>query len=96
MNNWVWKPRNNVYRSHTSGIINTTFLFDCLGYVFSDYLQKLFLKSEINNAQSKTRRDAKSLLAKLPAGSVSICKTTSQLDSLTGFLSDVLLWHRLV
>ena len=43
----------------------------------------------------KTTRDAKSLPAKLPAGSVSSCKTASQLDKLTGFLSNVLLWHRL-
>ena len=45
--------------------------------------------------QSKTTRDAKSLPAKLLAESVSSCKTTSQLGSLTGFLSNVLLWHRL-
>ena len=45
--------------------------------------------------QSKTRRDGKSLPTKLPAGSVSSRKTTLQLDSLTGFLSNVLLWHRL-
>ena len=97
MNNWVWKPRNNENRSHTSGIINTNFLFDCLGYVFSDISSEaFFFKSEINNVQSKKRRDVKSLLAKLPAGSVSICKITSQLDSLTGFLSNVLLWHRFV
>ena len=91
MNNWVWKPRNNENRSHTSGIINTNF------YVFSDISSEaFFFKSEINNVQSKKRRDVKSLLAKLPAGSVSICKITSQLDSLTGFLSNVLLWHRFV
>ena len=66
-----------------NGIINTTFLFSCLGYVFLYfliYLQKLFL-SEINDMKVKTTRDAKSLLAKLPAGSVSSWKTTSQLDS---------------
>ena len=45
--------------------------------------------------QGKTTRDAKSLPAKLLAESVSSCKTTSQLGSLTGFLSNVLLWHRL-
>ena len=45
--------------------------------------------------QSKTTSDAKSLPAKLLAESVSSCKTTSQLGSLTGFLSNVLLWHRL-
>ena len=39
--------------------------------------------------QSKTTRDVKSLPAKFPAGSVSSCKTTSQLDSLTGFLFDL-------
>ena len=42
MNNWVWKPRNNENRSHTSGIINTNFLFDCLGYVFSDISSEAF------------------------------------------------------
>ena len=45
--------------------------------------------------QSKTTRNAKSLPAKLPAGGVWSCKATSQLDSLTGFLSNVLLWHRI-
>ena len=45
--------------------------------------------------QSKTTRDAKSVPTKLPAESVSSRKTTSPLDSLTGFLSNVLLWHRL-
>ena len=45
--------------------------------------------------QSKTTRDAKSVPTKLPAESVSSPKTTSQLDSLTGFLSNVLLRHRL-
>ena len=67
-----------------NGIINTTFLFSCLGYVFLYfliYLQKLFFLSEINDMKVKTTRDAKSLLAKLPAGSVSSWKTTSQLDS---------------
>ena len=44
MNNWVWKPRNNEKRSHTNGIINTAFLFDCLGYVFSDISSQTFFK----------------------------------------------------
>ena len=44
MNNWVWKPRNNEKRSHTNGIINTAFLFDCLGYVFSDISSQAFFK----------------------------------------------------
>ena len=35
--------------------------------------------------KSKTKRDTKSLPAKLPAGGVSSFKTTSQPDSLTGF-----------
>lgn len=64
-----------------NGIINTTFLFSCLGYVFSDISSEAFFLSEINDMKVKTTRDAKSLLAKLPAGSVSSWKTTSQLDS---------------
>ena len=64
---------------------------------FSDISSEgfFFFLSEINNVQSKTSRDAKSLPAKLPAGSVLCYKTTSQLDSFTSFLSNVLLWYRL-
>ena len=54
-----------------------------------------FFLGEINNVQSKTSRAAKRLSAKLPAGSVLCYKTTSQLDSFTSFLSNVLLWYRL-
>ena len=65
--------------------MNTAFLFDCLGYVFSDLSSEVFfLLSEINTMKSKTTRDTKSLPAELPAGGVSSFKTTSQLDSLTG------------
>ena len=37
----------------------------------------------------KLQETQKSLPTKFPAGSVSSCKTTSQLDSLTGFLFDL-------
>ena len=56
-------------------IIKTTFLFDFLGYVFSDISSEAFFLSEINNVQSKTIREANGLPEKVPAGSVSSCET---------------------
>ena len=82
MNNWVSKPWNNEYRSHANGIINTAFLFEAF----------FFFLSEINNVQSKPQETQKVSRRNFWP---EVFRVVRQLYSLTGFLSNVLLWNRL-
>ena len=71
---------------------NTTFLFDCLGYIFSDISSEAFFQVKSTMYRVKLQETQKVSRRKLPAGSVSSCTTTSQLDR---FFIKCLLWHRL-
>ena len=71
---------------------NTTFLFDCLGYIFSDISSEAFFQVKSTMYRVKLQETQKVSRRKLPAGSVSSCTTTSQLDR---FSIKCLLWHRL-
>ena len=80
-----------------NGIINTTFLFSCLGYVFLYfliYLQKLFFKwnQRYEGENYKRRKKSPDETSGRKCIELEDNFTAWQLDS---FLSNALLWHHL-